>query len=128
MFLDNALIFAKGKSVTTGSNVTGVLDLLKGGDAVGTELYVHVIAVSGSGTGASASVAFRTSDSLSSGELSSPKTLHTASQVSSAAIAPGMELAVFRVPAGCLRYVDLAITMSGTLSSLKLDAFINADR
>jgi len=129
MLLDNALIFAKGQVVSSGATVaSNVIDTQAPGDAIGRELYCHVIAVGGSATSAAVSASLRTAANVSSGALVSGAVLQTVNQVSGATVVPGMELAKFRIPQGCLRYLDLLITVDGTVADLQVDAFINADR
>lgn len=130
MLMDGELIFAKGQTVSSGATVlSGVIDTRVAGDAIGDELYVHVIATGGSATsGSVVSASLRTADGVSSGATSAAVVMQTVSQTAAAVVVPGTELAKFRVPEGAKRYLDLSITISGTVSGLKVDAFVNADR
>ena len=129
MLLDNELIFADSQTVSSGATVlSGVIDTKQGGDAIGEELYVHLIAVGGSATSAGVSASLRTGDTKSGTVISGAEVLQTVNQVANATVVPGMELAKFRMPQGAKRYLDLSVTVAGTVSSLAVAAFINADR
>ena len=130
MLNDSMLYFADSQSVASGATVlSGVVDTKTAGDAVGEELYVHVIAVGGStASGAAVSASLRTGDTVSGSVISGATVLQTVNQVKNATVVPGMELAKFRMPEGAQRYLDLSITVDGTVSDLAVAAFINADR
>ena len=129
MLLDNELIFADSQPVSSGATVlSGVIDTKQGGNAIGEELYVHLIAVGGSATNAAVSASLRTGDTKSGTVISAATVMQTVTQVTGAAVAPGMELAKFRVPEGAKRYLDLSVTVAGTVSGLAVAGFINADR
>ena len=129
MLIDNELVFANSQTVSSGTTITsGVIDTLKAGDAIGEELYVHLFALAGSATSADVSASLRTGDVISSGVISGATVLQTVNQVKGATVIPGMELAKFRMPEGAQRYLDLSITVDGTVSGLAVAAFINADR
>lgn len=129
MLNDSMLYFADSQTVSSGATVlSGVIDTLKGGDAIGEELYVHAIAKAGSATSAAVSASLLTGDTLSSGVISGAETLQTVTQVSGATVTPGTEVAKFRMPQGAKRYLALSITVDGTVSGLAVAGFINADR
>lgn len=129
MLKDGELLFATSQTVSSGATVlSGVIDTRVAGDAIGDELYVHLIAVGGSAANAGVSASLRTADAVSSGATSGATVLQTVTQVSGATVVPGMELAKFRVPEGAKRYLDLSVTVTGTVSGLAVDAFLNVDR
>jgi|GEM_PF-695928 len=121
MILEKDLIFCEGKELSGGDAATDVIDLVKGGDAIGDEMYlVGVCSAAGAG-GTSAVFSLETSDAS---DFSTKKALYKSDEVPLAELTAGKKLFAVRVPRGCKRYLRGYIDVTGTFTAGKVDMFL----
>ncbi len=121
MILEKDLIFCEGTALASGDAGTDIIDLVKGGDAIGDELYfMGVCTVAGAG-GTSVEISLQT-DSASN--FSSAVTLYTTGTILTAALTAGKKLFCVRVPRGAKRYLRAYIDVTGTYTAGKVDLFL----
>lgn len=130
MILDYELKFWDNQPLTA-SGASKVIDLLKGGDAKGRELFLRVIVGDTVAAAGAATVALqlRTSDSLDdSGALKNPKILATTVAISKDDLVGGSEAWCIRMPYGALRYLDVnAVIATGPLTAGSFSAFLSSE-
>lgn len=122
MILEKDLIFCEGQALSGGDAASvDVIDLKKGGDAIGSELYfVGVCTAAGAG-GTSAAFSLETSDSS---DFSTKTVLYKSGDILTAALTAGKKLFAVRVPRGCKRYLRGYIDVTGTFTAGKVDMFL----
>lgn len=122
MILEKDLIFCEGQALSGGDAAsTDVIDLKKGGDAIGNEMYfVGVCTAAGAG-GTSANFSLETSDAS---DFSTKTVLYKSGEILLAALSSGKKLFAVRVPRGCRRYLRGYIDVTGTFTAGKVDMFL----
>lgn len=121
MILEKDLIFCEGTALASGDAGTDIIDLKKGGDAIGDELYfVGVCTVAGAG-GTSVDISLETSDASN---FSTKTTLFSTGAILTAALTAGKKLFAVRVPRGVKRYLRAYIDVTGTYTAGKVDLFL----
>lgn len=121
MILEKDLIFCEGKELSGGDAATDVIDLVKGGDAIGNEMYfVGVCSEAGAG-GTSAVFSLETSDA---GDFATKAVLYKTDAILTAALTAGKKLFAVRVPRGCKRYLRGYIDVTGTFTAGEVDMFL----
>lgn len=122
MIQDIYEIFSEGQALSAGDAASSnVLDLKKGGDALGNELYFIGLCSEAGAGGTSANIALETSDTS---DFSTKKVLYKTGEVLLAALTAGKKLCAVRVPRGCQRYLRGYVDVTGTFTAGKVDMFL----
>ena len=122
MILEKDLIFCEGQALSGGDGASAdVIDLVKGGDAIGDEMYfVGLCSAAGAG-GTSAVFSLETSDVS---DFSAKTVLYRSGEILLAALTAGRKLFAVRVPRGCKRYLRGYIDVTGAFTAGKGDLFL----
>lgn len=127
MLIDTLNEFSDAQAITATAASTNVIDLGAAGDAIGRELYLHVLVTADFDSGAddgTLTVALQT-DTVEA--FSSPTTLFTTAAVLEAAMVAGYWIARVRVPAGNEGFLRAYYTVagSGDFTAGAVDAFLS---
>lgn len=127
MVLDKLNLFCREQAVTVSAPSTDVVDLVKGGDAYGNELFFVVNVAEAAAASGAATVVFslETSDAEAFGTKT---TLHASGEVGKAVLVKGATPVRVRVPQGVKRYLRAFFTVgTGPLTAGKFTAFLTPD-
>lgn len=134
MLLDGELIFLKGGAITA-TAASKVIDTVKGGEAIGNELFLRVVCAESATAAGAATVQFqiRTSDSITgsgdSAALASPEVLLMTAPIGKDRLAAGAEVLCVRMPYGAKRYLDVNhVVTTGPLTAGKFTEFLSFEK
>lgn len=125
MIIDSLNEFSDAQEVIVSMPSTNVIDHGAAGDAIGNELYLHILVDETALAAGAATVTFalRTDDNAS---FTSPKTLWTSAAIGKATLVAGHVVARVRVPKGLERYSRLYYTVAtGPLTAGEFNAFLS---
>ena len=126
MIIDKKLEFANKQKVTAAAAGSYVADLVKGGDAVGEELTLHVICTAtATGTGSpTLTVKLQTSEVEAFG---TPTDLVLSGAIPLADLKAGRTVFKVRVPSGAKRYMRVYFAPSAALTGGAFSAFATSE-
>ena len=125
MILDKKNIFCENQVITESAASENFINQEEAGDAYGSSELFLVISTTDAFTGAtSMEIALQTDDNSS---FSSPKILFSTGVILEASLTANTVLAKVRLPKGLEKYIRLYMTVDGTHSKGKLNAFITPD-
>jgi hypothetical protein len=123
MIIDTLNEYSDSQAVTATAASTNVIDHLNGGDAIGNELYLHILCQEDVATATSITFALQT-DTVEN--FASPTTLFTTAAIVIANLTAGTEVVRVRVPKGMQQYSRVYYTIGGSNATAgKFDAFLS---
>lgn len=121
MLLDQTLVLSDGQAVTATAASTNSVDQLAAGNAYGALWFICNVDVDFA-TLTSLTISIETADASN---FSSPVTLASTGAIAAADLLAGENVAMFRLPPGCKRYIRAKYTVTGSNATAgKVTAFL----